>query len=297
MGSLSSRIASLAAAAVVAGAVVNCSDERSVAPPDDGASTNAALQACSPLEGKSTPIALESVLAVGRHADGTIYVVDGPMTTARVFVTERGALRRKNVAGSSSMGPSDLSLRVDDAADPFTLRLDLSGGATRMGIFRGALTNAKTFEIGVDGDVLEIVGQGEIAGLPVENLPARMNLQAHGVTADGRHVLATLPDVDPTADDYRLFYGPADRVVERPITSVSPGGSLNVAFLLDGREASARFAFTSTDPRWSVTTDRGQELLTPVTEPVDGGVDAAIGGAAIGRASLGAEPLSFFCLR
>src|SRR3954452_22108337 len=65
---------------------------------------------CTPLAAEpAQPIALGTVLAIGRHADATIYVLDETSTGYRVFASAFGlrfsdplTLRRKEISGSGS---------------------------------------------------------------------------------------------------------------------------------------------------------------------------------------------------
>ena len=50
--------------------------------------------------GTTQPIALQEIVGAGRHADGTLYVLDRGRPELRAFVSEGSSLQRKKVAGS-----------------------------------------------------------------------------------------------------------------------------------------------------------------------------------------------------
>ena len=106
-----------------------------------------ALSACSPLAASTKPVTLGNILAAGRHADGTVYVLDDGDPTYRAFVSQGNLLQRKEVNGSGSTGGAggeSITATVTDTA-PFVLQVErANGAATRMGIYRGTLTNKKS---------------------------------------------------------------------------------------------------------------------------------------------------------
>lgn len=52
-----------------------------------GSSSSDGATACNPFAVETAPIALVDVLAAGKHADGTIYVIDRGRPEYRVFVS------------------------------------------------------------------------------------------------------------------------------------------------------------------------------------------------------------------
>src|SRR5690606_36515149 len=95
---------------------------------------------CSPLDPTDEPIALANGLGAGRHADGTLYVLDDGRPDYRAFVSQDGVLQRKLVAGTGSYGDDWIVATVRDPAAPFSLKIERSGGvAKRMGVLRGEL--------------------------------------------------------------------------------------------------------------------------------------------------------------
>ena len=100
---------------------------------------------------------------IGKHADGTIYVVDESRTGYRAFVSAYGTtfsdpvtLQRKEVSGSG-LGAQGAGrwyvVSVLEPSAPFVLKVDDISGALRMGVVRGTFADCD-FVIGETGDVL-----------------------------------------------------------------------------------------------------------------------------------------------
>lgn len=199
---------------------------------------------CSPLASHAEPIALAAVLGIGKHADGTLYVVDRENPGAeRVFVSEQSALVRQRIAGTGS-GPDWIVFTITDATTPFTLKIETpAGGPARMGVVRGPFAD-RDFEIGAQGDVLDIVGMDALVGIPVNNLPGDVTIEYLAETDDGRRLVVIRPTDDWAYDDFRLFLGTPGTMVERQIFSVTrarDGGTTTIVFDLDGAQATALF--------------------------------------------------------
>lgn len=223
-----------------------------------GSSTDASLHACSPLEGTTQPIALETVIGAGRHADGTLYVIDKGAGDHRVFVSEGSGLQRKKVAGSGE-GEGSTTVEVLDPPPPFTLKVESTNGAPkRMGVFRGEL-NDKTFDIGARGDVLELVDASAYASLPVRNIPGAVYVEYDASRSTGDRIVVTRPDTDWTYEDFRVFYGTRARMVERPVVSVSRGSSTYITFMVDGVEYKATFQSSMSSTTNATLSANGEE--------------------------------------
>ncbi|MBN9165311.1 MAG: hypothetical protein J0I07_30385 [Myxococcales bacterium] len=223
-----------------------------------GSSTDASLHACSPLEGATQPIALEVVVGAGRHADGTLYVLDKAGSNHRVFVSEGGGLQRKKVAGSGE-GEGSITVEVLETVPPFSLKVESTNGVPkRMGVFRGEL-NDKTFEIGGRGDVLELVDASAYASLPLRNIPGAAHVEYDASRSNGDRIVVTRPDTDWTYEDVRVFYGARARMVERPVVDVSRGSSTYITFMVDGVEHKATFQSSMSSSTNATLTADGEE--------------------------------------
>jgi hypothetical protein len=209
---------------------------------------------CSPLDPTVVPITLSNVVAVGRHADGTLYVVDQPeLGKDRVFASQGTVLQREVVGGSGSgtsgsgsdgLGGTWAIYSVTNSALPFTLKIEWQAGlASSMGIIRGTFTG-RDFVIGEQGDLLEVVGADALSGLSVSNLPGLVRVEYVAQSSNGASLLVTRPEYDWSYTDFRLFYGSAERMVEEVVSNVlraRDGGSTWVYFSLDGAQATAYF--------------------------------------------------------
>ncbi len=230
--------------------------------------TTSEPRACNPLDGTTEPITLAKVIGAGRHADGTIYVLDDGAPGYRAFVSEAGALQRKKVGGSGS-GPDWTVVSMTDANAPFSLKIESANGApTRMGVFRGELKD-KTFDIGVQGDVLELVDASAYASLELRNIPTGIYVEYDASASDGRRLVVTRPDVDWAYEDFRVFIGTRARMVERPVKNVSRGSTTHVTFDVDGVEHHATFASSMSSHTTATLTANGQQegLVVNTTDP------------------------------
>jgi hypothetical protein len=71
-----------------------------------------------------------------------------------------------------------------------------------------------------------------------------------GRLEDDRRVLVVRPDQDWDYEDFRVFLGPPERVLEHPVANVArakDGGSTTIALTIDGDPATLDFPIVSTD--------------------------------------------------
>lgn len=247
------------------------------------ATSSGALHACSPLDAKAEPISLAHVLGAGRHADGTLYVLDDGSPSYRAFVSAGNVLQRKEVSGSGTVGGASgattITATVRDGAAPFALHIEQSAGvATRMGVFRGEL-QAKSFEIGAQGDVLAVVQPDALAQLEVRNLPGTVVPEHDATTQDGHRIFVTRPEVDWGYEDFRVFYGTPERMAERRLVTASRGSTTFIAFDLDGAEVTAIFP-----SRFSPVGDTARLASKQESQPMT-----------VLEAGSAGDGLSFFC--
>ena len=258
---------------------------------------------CDPFNPTTKPITLATILGAGRDTDGTLYVVDQPQSGGeRVFVSSGGTLQRQRVAGSGTEnnggGVVIYTFSVSDHTPPFMLKLETNAaGPTAMGVLQGtsdSKTDTKTFTIGQQGSVLTLVPAAQVAGLPVADIPAETVIEYNATLSDGRALLVVRPRDDWTFQDFRVFFGSPDHMVERPVSQVvryKDGGSTTIDFTIDGAAAVASFpvSLTGVAAPPSLTIDATKYTLTlgptdsaPAAEsylclgnaPVDGGADA-----------------------
>jgi hypothetical protein len=224
----------------VALALAACTSSSSTPATTNGATTES-LVPCTPYGSTVQELVLDEIVAVGRAADGTLFVVDRVNGNHRVFASVAGVLQRRSVLGSGETS-GELTLSCSDDVGPFQIKVESSGGVpTRMGFFRGELTDAKTFDIGTQGEALELVDAGAVAGMTVRDMALTQSVLYDALTADGHRLVATSPTHDARYEDYRIFYGvPAD-MTERVVRDAMGGGTLFMTFDLDGVWATANF--------------------------------------------------------
>lgn len=206
---------------------------------DSGTSTDSGGEAaplgphpCDPLAAPSLPLTLAHLLGAGRHADGTLYVVDdGGREGQRAFISSGSILQRVAIAGSGSTGDW-LSLSID--TPPVTIRIDQPGPSpTRMAIYRGRL-DGKTFDPGSMGDLLTLVGADALAGLSPMNVADNVVIELDASLPDGRRLLVTGPKIDSSYEAFRVFFGTPSAMLERPLVNASGGNTLFITFTVDG---------------------------------------------------------------
>jgi hypothetical protein len=192
-------------------------------------------------------VSLGKVLGVGSDAAGTIYLVDIAASRERLFVSQGTVLVRQRVGGAGSTSDASGTLVVLAGGDPgapvvVEIQQDTTDRPTAMGVYRGTLVT-KTFEIGTMGEVLQLLPASAASGLTLQNLPGTVSIQHLAALSDGREVMVTIPDVDATGDDARVFFGTPPTLIERRVTpTVQPNSYTRLTFDLDGRAAVATFA-------------------------------------------------------
>jgi hypothetical protein len=247
---------------------------------DGGPPMGSSLVSCDPFQPTTKPIALTTVLGAGRDTDGTLYVVDQPQFgSERVFVSSAGTLQRQRSGGasteSSGNGVISYTFSISDHVPPFMLKLETNAaGPTAMGVLQGDTTNIKTFTIGQQGSVLTLVPTSQIAGLPVANIPAQTFIEYNATLADGRALLVVRPLDDWTFQDFRVFFGAADRMIERTVgqvTRLRDGGSTTINFTIDGVAAVASFPVSlsgvAPPPTLTIGTTQFPLTLGPISSP------------------------------
>ena len=207
-----------------------------------------ALVSCDPLQTVTTPVTLGQVVGIGKDQEGTVYLVDEvPNVGQRMFVSRGSVLVRQSVRGTGSVGDTDGGMLIvggGDAASPLSIevRIDAAGHATAMGIFKGLLAT-KFFGIGSEGEGLQLLTTDAISEFTLQNLPGTVSIEHMGTLADGRELIVTIPDVDATEDDVRVFFGAPSTLKERRVTPTAQAMSYTtLMFDLDGRQAVATFS-------------------------------------------------------
>lgn len=247
-----------------------------------GPATGSSLVSCDPFQPTTKPVTLTTVLGAGQDTDGTLYVVDQPQAgSERVFVSSGGTLQRQRSAGSgtesSGNGVMSYTFSISDHVPPFMLKLETNAaGPTAMGVLQGT-TDVKTFTIGQQGSVLALVPTSQIAGLPVANIPAATFIEYNATLSDGPALLVVRPLDDWTFQDFRVFFGAVNQMIERPVGQVvrlRDGGSTTINFTIDGVAAVASFPVSLTGvappPTLTIGTTQFPLILGPTASPPSG---------------------------
>lgn len=205
--------------------------------------------ACEPLGAMDTPVALRDVIAVGKAATGTLYVVDQDAedVDVRVFVSEGLALVRREVSGTGDetlAGRRRLAVTVQRGDDAFTLFIEWNGAPTRIVREDGPLRDKNLDPSAHLGEELEVVDESVLTGLRVRNLPGDVVVEYSARVDQTQRLVVTRPAHDWTYEDFRLFFGPPERIEERRVSSVEralDGGSTWIHFEVGGESAEAFF--------------------------------------------------------
>jgi hypothetical protein len=204
-----------------------------------GGEDSTTLERCTPLSTQaSAPIEFGEVVGIGRAEDGTLYAIDEEGSDLRVFVSDGDVLQRYVVDGSGDLTMGDTTSVIVTVVD-----LDLSlkvavdaDGNVRMGALY-QVTGERDFEIGEQGEELEVLDASDIKDVPLRNLPGDITLEYWAGTEDGHLLLVTRPSNDWAYEDFRLFFGPSERIGERRVTNVlreRDGGTTTIEFLAGG---------------------------------------------------------------
>ncbi len=232
-------------------------------------------QPCDPFE-RARPIELRELRGIGRDAEGVVYVVDQAESTGdRVYVSTGGALERQpfNLGSHDDDGPSgEQFIYLLEATPSLVLQILVPPAAPiRMGVAAGEL---RFFEIGVEGEELEILAAADIADMPVRDLDVEIFVEYIARTHDDRILLVTRPDDGWDYSDFRLYLGSEDAVEERVVFDVGrelDGGTTTIELEIDGVPATAYFPSPYHDLPWTLTVDGAEtmlEQLDVLPEPV-----------------------------
>jgi len=218
--------------------------------PDSGWST------CQPLSEETLAISLASVLGAGQDADGTIYVVDEAGSELRAFISEGGELYRQRVSGSGQVTSAAGLVTVVSLLElepPLTLQVEEAADhAQRMGVFSGPL-DTKSFSIGEQGEELTLLTAPELQGVPLHNYPAEILVEYSAELTDGRWLVVLRPRDFDSYEQFRVFFGPPERLAERRLLDIArarDGGSTSLVFDVDGEQAHAEFPIELVDEQF-----------------------------------------------
>jgi hypothetical protein len=242
------------------------------------------VAACDPLMADTASVTLGSVVGAGESADGTIYVVDRGDEELRAFISQEGELYRQRVSGTGE-GNTDgefvlVSLNELDPTVALMVTTD-SDGNVRMGVAFGPIPT-KTFVIGEQGEELTLLPDGDVKALPIHNYPAEIEVEYSAELADGRVLVVLRPRDFNDYSEFRVFFGPPDRLEERDLTSATrqrDGGTTDIEFEVNGQPAHAHFPVESTEDGFtpgepSLTID-GESIDLSLTAPAQSPADAS----------------------
>jgi hypothetical protein len=241
------------ALALAASALASCGDTAASAP-----------VACDPLATTTLPITMGTFVAAGKDAAGTVYFIDDAGSgNKRLFISSGQVLQRQPVGGSGEIDGSYLIL----ATAEIQVAVEMGpGGPQQMGVHRGPLAG-KTFVIGSEGEVLSLLGASDLRGFTLANLPGAVNVEHFGTLPDGRVLLVTSPAVDHSYDEFRVFFGPSDRLVERKNLQISRGSYTRLSFDDEGQLVQAVFGSPLAPAVMSEITVDGQTQPLTVAPP------------------------------
>ncbi|MEO6603201.1 MAG: hypothetical protein ABIQ16_25175 [Polyangiaceae bacterium] len=218
---------------------------------DDSASSAAGTQPCAPLDPVTSSVSLDAttVLAAGRSADGTLFVLRDVENVVTLFVATSDTLVEVPEAGTGEGHEGDVSTYVfdyeDEAGAPVSVQLRQEGADSRMSVLHGPKPD-KIWDIDSEGEELSLIDAQSAVKLPAFSTRTfRLDYEGARENADALVLIA--PEQAGSYDDFRLFWGAPARLSERKIQSVSRarsiGGPTNVTFAADTGSAVLSYSF------------------------------------------------------
>ena len=215
-------------------------------PPDPGPQE---AGPCDPLQTRNIPIELEHPIAVGRHPDGTLYVVDRVGDDSRSFSGTAGVLQRGIDVRASESDRAHLWDDFTANGQSWLLRIDREAWhAERLGPRHFSMArlgevdpHSSAPERMCQGELLEILSPEAVEGWEVRNREETITIEYLAEIEDGRLLLVTQANGLSTI---RVFFGPKHEVGERDLSVFArarDGGTTNVEFFVDGELAQAVF--------------------------------------------------------
>jgi hypothetical protein len=206
-------------------------------------------------------------VAAGKAADGTLYVAARDPEQGgedRVFVSSGDTLYRKRVAGSGSRDTSDFTWSFEDGAT--TRRLVAHKQGDRVTGIALASPDQKTFfaELDTSAESLMPIDPSTLSAFKVRNLPGEITLEYVADVQDGSRIVVTRPRDDWSYDDFRVFYGGGDPLIERVVKLVARGSFTTIEFVVDGADYKATFT-SILAPAITSNLDTGTAMLSITT--------------------------------
>jgi hypothetical protein len=183
--------------------------------------------ACDPLA--THPTTLATIIGAAKDPGGTLYVADRGGIVAvpsivRVFVIIGGTAVRQHVIGFGQIGASEYIgtfESADGSTDPRDLDIQVDSSGKAISMTLGAAGSGKARIDRLDAGVptsLALVDPSSVQGTPAVDLPGTVDYVADA--SDGEAIAVTSPlENDEGSADFRLFYGFAAAMQERPIVS------------------------------------------------------------------------------
>jgi hypothetical protein len=210
---------------------------------DDAGTCSSQAAGCDPFEFEVTQEDLGQVLAAGKAPDGTYYVVAAPNEGSdddeRVFVSEGGALVRKDVRGSTySGGESGADKMVltygDGDSLPALYVLAARDGSSEMWwCSEDVDTDWVPERPNAECTALESVDASQLSGMSVQGLPSTKDIEYFAQVEGGSYLLVTVPTYDWSYEDFELWYGVPGDMQQKEVLDVqrlTDGGSTFITF-------------------------------------------------------------------
>jgi len=235
------------------------------------------LSPCSPFDATTSSVKLDaaSILAAGRSADGTVYVLTESASELRLFVTEGDGLAEQFEGGTGQGTDGALTTWQFDytATDgsPVSVEAQRDDSGLRMGVLKGP-KSGKTWQVGAQGETLSLLPTTDAAKLSATSVQS-FYLDYEGTRDDGNAIVIVAPAHAGSYDAFRLFWGPPSALSEAKITSFtrSLSNSTSLTFSLGAGMATLTYAVPAIGLDGGVT-DSSEGSLT-----IDGQASALSG--------------------
>jgi hypothetical protein len=222
---------------------------------------------CTPLASVEARVELGTVIGIGEARDGTVYLMDQGDSSLRVFVSSGSELFRALVSGEGQLSDEGVETNLatfEYGGAEFTMGVEVRDGTARVAV---GPPGGRSFEAVLDGgDELTVLPGTVLDEYVLRNLPGDVEVEYLASVETGEQLVVIRPTNDWTYDDFRLFIGDPELLIERQVTSVvraRDGGSTWIRFDFHGEPAEVNFPVA--DPA-TLTTGSGTytvELLPP----------------------------------
>jgi hypothetical protein len=199
-----------------------------------------------------------SILAAGRSADDTVYVLTETESELRLFVTDGDGLAEQFEGGTGVDPEGALTTWLFDYStpdgSPISVEVQRDDSGLRMGVLKGPKPG-KIWQVGAQGETLTLLSAADAAALSATSTQT-FNLDYAGTRSDGNAIVVVAPAHASSFEAFRLFWGAPSALSEEKITSFGRAlsGGTTVVFSLGSSSATLAYGLPFLVPDAGVPT-------------------------------------------